>query len=71
MSLYGPQLVDLSGTLFISMINSTEFTDINVFDPAEARNEMNICSTVDASMNTTDHTNGFPRSNHKNVTDYT
>ncbi len=56
MSLYkdGPQLVDLSGPLFASTMNKTDFTVVSEFDPVQSKNEMNICSTVDTSINTTD-----------------
>ncbi len=50
------------------MMNKTEFMDVSEFDPVRSTNEMNICSTVDTSINTTDRPNGFPKSNHKNMT---
>ncbi len=55
-----PQLAALSDPLFASTIE-TDFTDVIEIGFGQLRNEMNICSTVDVSINTTDHSNGFPR----------
>ncbi len=70
MSLYkdGPQLVDLTDPLLVSTINESEFVDVSEFDPVHSGNEMSIYSTVDTIINKTDHPNGLPDLNHKNVT---
>ncbi len=62
------QLVNPSDPLLVSTMNSSEFMDVSEFDPVRSRNEMSIASRVDASINTIDCPNSFPRSNHKNVT---
>ncbi len=70
MSLYkdGSQLVNLLDPLFVSTMNASEFADISEFDPLHSRNGMNLCSTMDTSINKTGGPNGFPISNHKNMT---
>ncbi len=67
-SLYkdGRQFVDLS-----SMMDSADFTDVSDIGFGQSRKEMNICLMVDASINTTDHPNGFPKLNHKTPRDNT
>ncbi len=49
-------------------MNSTEFMDVSEFDPVRTRNEMNICSTVDVSINRTDHPMVFLSQSHKKMT---
>ncbi len=63
----GPQLINLSHHLFDSTIDRVDFTAVSEIGSSQSRNEMNIWSTVDAIINTTDRPNGFPRSNHRNV----
>ncbi len=52
----------------MSTINETEIADISEFDPIRSENKMSICSTVDTSINKTDHPNYLSDSNHKNMT---
>ncbi len=70
MSLYkdGPQLVNLSHFLFVSTMNASELADVSEFDLVHSRNEIGLFSTVDSNINKTAHPNGFPISNHNNVT---